>query len=500
MFSRFAPIFAQSSRLIQRCFLARHRSFLLGLAMGTVSSVLPATGLAQVTPAPVPGATVTVFLADPQLGVVGAYQGGGNTLYFEARTPDGSTAMSVRLLDADGRTIAISGTSMDSEWSTADYDAISAAQSLSLASALSSGLATALPGGGVFSSEATALSNLATVVSQVAPGTAAVRADSVAASVPAPSPAVAATIASQYDAAAAKSLGYARDALGNLNVSFAGAALQAFVLSFPDQQDEDTGAMGVVETSARLVTTDGTTIAHLLGGDSIPDAWYPNMFQDTPSTTVDPIQLYSQVGNAIRGAALLARFPSIATPEEADVFNTLALNLRSNALVPIPLAASSAAGNLYSRVAIWWKPTLVIAQHSGTIVRHLQGQPGHLHQRNETIYCNHGTCPGKATMHFKCMFTTAGLSAWRNVPHGIVPAGQQGAGQLHSCYKTKYDVLSGSDCISPYPPYVVCNPGHNCHDDSWTQVRAIKGESFLLSGGPRCNDFTLYKTAPKCTD
>src|SRR5262252_1373941 len=141
MFSRFAPIFAQSSRLIQRCFLARHRSFLLGLAMGTVSSVLPATGLAQVTPAPVPGATVTVFLADPQLGVVGAYQGGGNTLYFEARTPDGSTAMSVRLLDADGRTIAISGTSMDSEWSTADYDAISAAQSLSLASALSSGLA-----------------------------------------------------------------------------------------------------------------------------------------------------------------------------------------------------------------------------------------------------------------------------------------------------------------------------------------------------------------------
>jgi len=464
-----------------------------------MASVVPVVGQAQgIQPIPIRIPTVTVFLADSQLGVVGAYQGSGNTLYFEARAPDGSTDISVRLLDADGRTIAVSGTSMDSEWTNADYDAASAALSLSLAPALSSGIAIALPGSGVFSREATALSNLAVVASQTTPGTAAIRADSVVASIPTPSVA-AKTIAGQYDAAGAQSLGYARDALGNLNVTFAGAALQAVVSNFPDQENEDTGDLGVVETSARLVAADGTPIAHLLGGDNIPDAWYPDMFLDAPSSTPDPIQLYRQVGTAIRGAALLARFPSIATPEEADAFNTLAVNLRSNALLPIPLAASS-AGNLYSRVAIWWKPTLKIAQHSGTIVRHLQGQPGHLHQRNETIYCNHGTCPAKATMHFKCMFTTAGLSYWRNVPHGIVPAGQQGAGQLHSCYKTKYDVLSGLDCLSPFPPYVVCNPGHNCHDDSWTQVRAIRGESFLLTGGPRCNEFTLYKTAPKCTD
>ena len=70
----------------------------------------PMLSWSQSTPPP----QITIFLADPQLGVVGVDQSGGNTLFFEARKPAGSTQLSARLLDASGRTIAISGHSMDS--------------------------------------------------------------------------------------------------------------------------------------------------------------------------------------------------------------------------------------------------------------------------------------------------------------------------------------------------------------------------------------------------
>jgi hypothetical protein len=490
MFSKLIP-FLQRARSRQASLATMHRLLFVAFVAVAIGGGLSVRGHAQIQTVTAP--TITVFLADPQQGVVGVCQGNGNTLYFEARTPEGSTQLSARLLDADGNTIAISGTSMDSAWldNNATYTAASASQSLSLASALASRITTALPGGTVFSRETAALSNLAAAMSQAPAGTTMTRIDSAITNLPAISTDVA-TLAAQYDASAASNLAFSRDSLGNLNVTFPGANFQSFVLNLPDEPNEDTGGTGVVEVSVQFTISDGTSVAQVLGGEYIPDAWYPKMFQDAPTSTFGPIQTYKETGNAIRGAMLLTRFPSIATAEETEVISALAKNLRSNALLPIPSSAA-ASGDLYSRIAIWKKPLVVIAEHSGTIVRHLQGQPGHLVQKNETIYCNHGTCPGAKPMAFKCMWTSPGLSSWRNVPHGVVPNGQQGAGELHSCYKTNYDVFSGSTC-----PW--CNPGHNCHDDSWTQLRAIKGESYNLTGGPRCNEHTLYKSAPNCGD
>src|ERR1700730_935302 len=82
--------------------------------------------------------TITIFLADPQLGVVGAISNSNYRMYFDAKTPAGST-MSVRLLDDNGETIAISGHSMDSEWAGSTiYTANIAANALTMASALQS--------------------------------------------------------------------------------------------------------------------------------------------------------------------------------------------------------------------------------------------------------------------------------------------------------------------------------------------------------------------------
>src|SRR5215472_11315652 len=116
-----------------------------GLIALALALAIPMLSWSQSTVLPATSPQITIFLADPQLGVVGVDQSGGNALFFEARTPAGSTQMSARLLDVSGRTIAISGHSMDSLWlATADFDAADATQSLSLAAGLPAALANVL--------------------------------------------------------------------------------------------------------------------------------------------------------------------------------------------------------------------------------------------------------------------------------------------------------------------------------------------------------------------
>jgi hypothetical protein len=91
-------------RLSMRSFLAacRRLSIVLFAVLFAVVQRPSRAQTALVQPLSVP--KTVVFLADPQLGVAGAYQSGGNTLYFEARTPVDSEQVSARLLDAAGRT------------------------------------------------------------------------------------------------------------------------------------------------------------------------------------------------------------------------------------------------------------------------------------------------------------------------------------------------------------------------------------------------------------
>jgi hypothetical protein len=285
----------------------------IGLFAASVAIVLPEVSRAQITsvqPLSVP--RTVVFLADPQLGVAGAYQSGGNTLYFEARTPEDSEQLSARLLDAAGRTIAISGHSMDDQWlADTHFDPASARQSLSLAGALPAALANALDGT-VFLREITALSNLAVGAVQASPGTAAVRIDEATANILSLG-GLALGAANQYDARAADKLTSVRDTEGNLSATSDGIQMQTVVENFPDGENDDNpaGTLGRTEVSAQILSSTGKSLIQQIGGDDIPDGWDSDttgMFRPGSPEPVDPIQVAIEAGKAIRAAALMTRF------------------------------------------------------------------------------------------------------------------------------------------------------------------------------------------------
>ncbi|HMF20084.1 MAG TPA: hypothetical protein VKE98_22950, partial [Gemmataceae bacterium] len=242
MSSKFATVRPRFIFKALASLLTGHRSLLIGFA-GAAALMLPLPALkAQTTP------QITILLADPQLGVVGADQSGGNTLFFEARTPAGST-LSARLVDALGRTIAISGHSMDSLWlANADFNAADATQSLSLAAGLPAALAKVL-NRTVFPNEYTAISNLASSAAGVTPGTGPAVFDTATAKLATPSQTTVDAAAS-FDASAAATLASTRDSSGNLSATFGTTALQTFVENFPTAQNDD-GTVGITEVSAR---------------------------------------------------------------------------------------------------------------------------------------------------------------------------------------------------------------------------------------------------------
>jgi hypothetical protein len=452
------------------------------------STILPATS-----------PQVTIFLADPQLGVVGVDQSGGNTLFFEARTPAGSTQMSARLLDVSGRTIAISGHSMDSLWLvTADFDAADATQSLSLAAGLPAALAGVL-NRNVFPNEYTAISNLASSAAGVTPGTSAAVFDGVTAHLATPSQTVVDAAAS-FDASAATALTSTRDSSGNLSATFGSAVMQTFVESFPNETSDD-GTQGITEVSARLVASDGTSLIQQMGGDHIPDGWDDLMSRAVPGTG-DSMQAFIEAGNAIRGGALMTRFSSVATAGETAALGQVTAALRDNGLVPQPASlahasaslsttSSSACGIGLNYVALWAKSLVVVAQHSGTYVYHWYWDtwthPGHpfWHPDYGILFCNHGTCPYASPMTRRCQYWSPPIACrYRNPPVHIVPQGEPGPGQFHSC-------LTGYNLLSFF--------SHNCNDDSWTQIRAIKGEP-QSDQNYRCHDWKPDPRAPGCNE
>jgi hypothetical protein len=486
-FSKFAPFFFQCVKSSNSFLAARHRSLLFGLVAVTLASVLPVQGQAQ-------SPTVTVFLADPQLGVVGVCQGGGNALYFEARTPEGSTQLSARLLDASGRTIAISGHSMDSLWLVnVDFSAADATQSLSLAAALPNALANVL-NRNVFPNEYTAISNLALSTAGITPGTSPAVIDSATAKLAIPSQSLADAAAS-YDASAATALTSTRDSSGNLSATFGGTAMQTFVESFPNAQNED-GTLGITEVSARLVPSSGTSLIQQLGGDHIPDGWDNLMSLPVPTTsTSDPLQPFIEAGNAIRGGALMTKFSSIATVNETAALKQVTAALRDNALLPQPASLAHAPDTIpgpsscglttLNYVGLWAKPLLVVAQHSGTFVFHWYWNGSRWVPHYGILFCNHGTCPYASPMTLRCHYLSPPIAChYRNPPIHVVPLFEPGTGQFHSC-RTGYGVFSFFS--------------HNCNDDSWTQIRAIKGEP-QGDQDYRCHDRYMDSRAPHCSE
>jgi hypothetical protein len=476
------------SRLMNRYVLA-------AVLTATLSRILSGAQTISVQSLALP--RLSVFLADRQLGIAGAYQSGVDTVYFEARTPVGSKQMSVRLLDAAGRTIAISGHSMDDVWlAHGGFDAASASRSLELASALPNALSNSLDTR-LFGAEIAALSKLARGSAQVIPGTAAIVIDAATADLPSVSAAVM-DAATNSDSAAANQLIVAENTPENLRVTLNGVTIQTFVENFPDGENEENpqDVLGRTEVSAQILSPSGKSLIQQIGGDHIPDGW------DSPTTgmfrsgdAVDPIQASMEAGKAIQAAALMARFPSVATAEKTAAIGNLAATLRDDSLFPNPdtnpdTSSSPACGNCYkSSVQVWNKPLVVVAQHSGTVVLHYSdNNPSRVPVLQiETIYCNHGTCPQHSPMTHPCTYNGPWMGYYRFAPHYQITAPPPSPPSgYHSCYKTAYHLSSSVGW-----PVI---HGHNCNDDTWTQVRAVRGESYDLDpsdnpfvSGARCD-------------
>lgn len=494
--------------------MRNHFGAVVRLLAGIVVVALPMFGQAQTQSRQflaVP--KMTVFLADRQLGVAGAYQSGADTLYFEARTPSGSRQTSVRLMDAAGRTIAVSGHSMDDVWLPhADFDAASAGRSLALAGALPNALANALDGR-LFIGETTALSRLALGAARALPGAEAVVIDAATADLPAPGMSLA-EAATSNDSAAASQLMVNVNTPENLSVTLEGITVQAFVENFADGENEENpaGVLGRTEVSVQILSSSGKSLIQQIGGDDIPEGWDSDtagMFRPGSRDPVDPIEASMRAGRAIRAAALMARFPSVASAEETAAIANLAATLRDDGLFPnaavrSDLTPDSSCGNCYrSSVQVWHKSLAVVVQHSGSVVLHYSNNnPSRTPVLEiETVYCNHGTCPNHKPMVHPCTYNSPWMSHYRFAPHHRItaPPPNPPSGN-HSCYKTAYHLYSGY-----FWPVI---HGHNCNDDTWTQVRAIRGESYHIApsdnpfaSGARCDNhgFTDPRS-PGCSE
>jgi hypothetical protein len=457
---------------------------------------LPAVSRAQEVP------KTTIFLADYQFGVAGAYQYQGNTLYFEARTPEGSTEMSARFLDASGRTIALSGHSMNDVWlQNGAFDAVAAARTLSLTSALPDALANELDGQ-VFAGEIGLLSNLAVGASRAPATTGRIVVDAVALDLPVRG-AVALQTANSTDLAVARQIIVGARTPDTLSMKLNGATLETFSEYFADGDNEDnTATVGRTEVSAQLVSSTGKSMIQQIGGDDIPAGWdseTTGLYRPPTQGPIDPIESGVEVGRAIQAAALLARVPTVAKPEEVEALGNLAAILREEGLfpnadvAPIP-AVSYTCGNCYrSSVQVWHKALAGIFQHSGTVVLHYNNNnPWRITVLDySTTYCNHGTCPGRRPMVHPCTYNGPWRVSYRYAPHHKITAPPPSpVSGYHSCYRTPYHLDGG------FP----WGHGHNCNDDTWTQVRAIRGESYAFVNGARCDDHALDPRSPGCSE
>jgi hypothetical protein len=461
---------------------------------------LPPVSQAQESP------KTTIFLADQELGVAGAYQYHGNTLYFEARTPERSSEMSVRLLDAWGRTIATSGHSMDDVWlENSAFEAQSASRSLSVATGLPAALANELDAQ-IFAPEIDALSNLAFGASQRPGATSRIVIDS-ATSTPTRLLRSAASlqIANDSDAAAAGQLIVNTRTPQTLSMKLGNITVETFREYFPDGENEENPTTpGRTEVSAQIVSSNGKSMIQQIGGEDIPAGWdseTTGLFRPGSKDTIDPIASSVEVGRAIKTGALLTRFPSAATPEETEAVGNLTAILREEGLFPnsavTPVAsASSTCGACYrGSVQVWHKALAGVFQHSGTVVLHYNdNNPSRFPVLEySTTYCNHGTCPGHKPMVHPCTYNGPWLTYYRYAPHHKITAPPPTpVSGYHSCYKTPYHLNGGF----PWP----WDHGHNCNDDTWTQVRAIRGEPYAISNGARCDDHALDPRSPGCSE
>jgi hypothetical protein len=440
---------------------------------------------------------VKFFLADPELGVAGVYTVRGVELYFEARrSVDGENgapgALSLRVVDSEARTLALGGESYATHW-TPQQNEFGAKEGFAYAQLLS-GLGKALGAADLhvsLSAEKSALADLATRAAGTPAGQFPARATMTSRTSFAPE--VMQTADFYQRMAADVQMTRQRDGMleAKLGNGIVFMSSQTFI---PDEPDQETGEMGRIDAYSMVRGSDGYVLATQLGGDELPEGWANAMEIETER---DHHALATDLGaaamklNALAYSAGATQGVALSDATERDAMHRLAQSLTTH-LLPVrdeapSLTLSSGPDNqataVYGRyrtdIQVWRKAFVGIAEHSGTRVskwRYANTTSTAARTYMGGIdFCNHGTCPGAGTMTRKCTFTGPRLWDYR------LPKVRTDAFR-HTC-ATGYNLVSIG--------------GHNCHDDSSVQVRAVRGQAYSQTGG-RCNDPTPHGYAPTC--
>ncbi len=454
-------------------------------------------GVAAATPAGSAGVSqggVTFFLADPELGLAGVYDADGVALYFEARRSfdaksGGPGALSLRVVDAEARTLALAGEPFAGHW-VPQQGEFMAKEGFAYAHLLS-GLGEALAASDLhasLASEQSALAGLAMQAADTPAGLFPVRAavdarKSAAADV--------SQIADFY-LGSVKGVRVKRASDGMLEAKLGNGIVfqstQQFLAGEPDEE----GRMGRIDAYAMVKAADGYVLGAELGGDLVPESWADAIDVENQR---DHHALASDFGraatalNALAYSGKASRGVTLSHENEAAAMQRMAQTMIEH-LLPVrgdALDASSEKGDAEAKsggryqtyIQVWRKPFVVIAEHSGTRVGKWLYSSNTSSVRTHqgwVSFCNHGTCANAGNMTNKCTYTGPRLTSYR------LPSRRSDAG--------------GHTCSTPY--WAIARKGHhNCHDDSSTQVRAVRGQSYGHNSG-RCNDSTAWIYAPTC--
>lgn len=468
----------------------------LALGVTTASGVIAQARMGGIDGGIAHGQGITLFLADPELGVAGRYTSGdGQVLYFQGRQLlDPQTgepgALALRIVDAQARTVVVAGeTSNESSGEWPVKDAMVAASLLpGLASELS-----VLELHPALTESKAALSTLASAGAARSPLAYPVQLDAAALK----SRIDDETLADFYLEAAA-GVELKRRNGGMLVATFGnGLSFESAQFFRADEETED-GRLGRIDVYSRVLDVHGQNLGAELGGDWLPDGW-SDVLSAQPKVARDHDAVAADMGaaamalNALALGAKSSYGVAFSSELEQQSMHRLARSLADNLLPQRDEARAGpdavglkSTGRYRTAIQVHKKWLVWPTEHSATrVYQHLfTTTTSNTYSITATInFCNHGTCAGGSGMSQKCSYTGPRMGSYRLPQSRWVPTGQTGAGTRHTC-SSNYGVAGVQN--------------HNCHDDSSVQVRAIRGLSYSHDGG-RCKDWDFWATAPGCS-
>jgi hypothetical protein len=440
---------------------------------------------------------LTMYLADPELGLAGRYSLDGQTVYFQARREfDPETGLSelrLHIVDIEARTVAATNRP------PTGHEKSSLAIPLEDASALAGvleGLSAQLetlnlhP---VLSVEKAGLAGLAGQAAALLPVTYPVQLDSV--QLKAGDASTDAVVDFYLRPMAPIKL--KRGAGGMLIASLGDGLKFESAQFFRADEENEAGDLGRIDVYSRVFDSQGHHLGAEFGGDFVPDDWN-DVLSASPERVRSHDEIAASMGagamalNALALGAKSSYGVAFSSELEQDSMHRLARSLSENLLPRRDESVSAldevltkSTGRYRTAIQVHKKWLVWPTEHSATrVYKHLfTTTTSSTYSVSGTInFCNHGACAGGTGMSQKCSYTGPRMGSYRVPEIRIVPTGQTGAGTRHTC-STNYGVAG------------ILN--HNCHDDSSVQVRAVRGLSYSHDGG-RCRDYDFWATAPGC--